>query len=89
MSSDSEASGLSEYIGYRLLIFVGVFVPLQTVAVVLRFWARSITRGRYGLDDWLVVACLLCQFVACGIAIGTFSTTVLYTARRLTETQVA
>ncbi|SPQ24469.1 9dc8e501-d636-4b41-b2a8-37bf5485b45f [Thermothielavioides terrestris] len=71
MASEADPSSLSEYVGYRLTIFVCVFIPLQILAVALRFWARSITRGSsYGLDDWLVLVSLLCQLVACGIAIG-------------------
>ncbi|KAI1500660.1 hypothetical protein F5X99DRAFT_232076 [Biscogniauxia marginata] len=59
-----------EYIGSRLEIFIGVFVPLQIAAVVLRFYARALTARRSGLDDWLVVVSLLGQIVAAGIAIG-------------------
>ncbi|KAJ0115015.1 hypothetical protein J7T55_001422 [Diaporthe amygdali] len=60
----------SEFIGNRLTIFVAVFTPLQLLTVVLRFYARSLTAHRYGVDDWLVMAALLGQFVATGIAIG-------------------
>lgn len=63
----------SEFIGNRLTIFVAVFTPLQLLTVVLRFYARSLTAHRYGVDDWLVMAALLGQFVATGIAIGQFS----------------
>lgn len=58
------------YIGNRLIIFVSFFTPLQLVLVVLRLFARRLTARSRGLDDWLVVASLLSQFVQAGISIG-------------------
>lgn len=58
------------YIGNRLVIFVSVFTPLQILLTALRFYARSLTPRRYGIDDWLVLAALLGQLVLTGIAIG-------------------
>jgi hypothetical protein len=86
MTSDAQASDLSEYVGYRLNIFLAVFIPLQIVAVVLRFWARSIRRGSYGADDWLVVVSLICQMVACGIGIGKSSRQSNYEERHKART---
>ncbi|KAI1212190.1 uncharacterized protein F4807DRAFT_361876 [Annulohypoxylon truncatum] len=60
----------SEYAGWRLVVFISMFTPLQTAAVGLRFYARSLTRSSYGLDDWLVSGALLGQFIATGLAIG-------------------
>ncbi|KAK8104508.1 uncharacterized protein PG998_011541 [Apiospora kogelbergensis] len=60
----------SENIGWRLLVFVGVFTPLQTIFVALRFYARSLVRSPWAWDDGLIVTALLGQFVAAGIAIG-------------------
>lgn len=59
-----------EYIGNRLAIFLALFTLLQLICVILRFMARRLTARPRGLDDWLVTACLLSQFVSAGIAIG-------------------
>lgn len=59
-----------EYIGNRLVLFLTFFIPLQLVFVILRFGARRLTARPRGLDDWLVIASLLSQFVSAGIAIG-------------------
>ena len=67
MSSDLESS---ENISYRVIVFVSIFTPLEIVLVGLRFYARSLTASKFGLDDWLVLTALLGQFVAGGIAIG-------------------
>lgn len=58
------------YIGNRLVIFVSVVTPLLVLLTALRFYARSLTARRYGLDDWLVLTALFGQFVATGLAIG-------------------
>jgi hypothetical protein len=60
----------SEYIGWRLEVFVGVFTPLQVVFVALRFYARSLASSPWAWDDVLILVSLLGQLVASGIAIG-------------------
>jgi hypothetical protein len=60
-----------EYIGWQLEVFIGVFLPLQVIAVAARFYAQSRADSKFGLDDWLVIASLLGQFVTGGICIGT------------------
>lgn len=62
------------YIGYRLVIFLSVFAPLQVGLVVLRFLARRLTARPRGLDDWLVLAALFSQLVAVGMATGAYMT---------------
>ncbi|POS74215.1 integral membrane protein [Diaporthe helianthi] len=64
--SDSDET----FIGNRLIVFIAFFSPLQLALVLLRFLARRITQRPRGLDDWLVVASLLSQFVQAGISIG-------------------
>lgn len=58
------------FIGDRLILFISFFAPLQLILVILRFSARRLTARSRGLDDWLVVASLLSQFVQSGISIG-------------------
>ncbi|KAI3331961.1 hypothetical protein HD806DRAFT_478908 [Xylariaceae sp. AK1471] len=59
-----------EYTGWKLEVFIGVFLPLQVVAVAARFYAQTFADSKFGLDDWLVIASLLGQFVTAGICIG-------------------
>ena len=44
------------------IAIVATLGPLALIAVVLRFVARSLTRARYGADDWLVVISLLSAY---------------------------
>ncbi|KAF3003828.1 hypothetical protein G7054_g5470 [Neopestalotiopsis clavispora] len=60
----------AEYIGWRLEVFIGVFTPLVIAAVALRFYARSLTASKRDAGDWLILAALVGQIVAGGIAIG-------------------
>lgn len=60
----------SDYVGWRLYVFVGVFTPLQVGLVALRFYVRQFTSRTYGWDDWLVSAAILGQLAMAGIAIG-------------------
>lgn len=62
----------TEFIGTRLTIFIAFFTPLQVVLVLFRFVARRLTVRSRGLDDWLVIACLLSQIMATGVAIGQY-----------------
>lgn len=66
--SDSDGT----FIGNRLIIFIAFFSPLQLALVVLRLFARRLTARPRGLDDWLVVASLLSQFIQAGISIGQY-----------------
>lgn len=68
MSSEADLS--PEYTGYRLEAFIAVFTPLCIVAVALRFYARSLVVSKYDMGDWLIIAALVGQIVAGGIAIG-------------------
>ncbi|KAI0164068.1 hypothetical protein GGR57DRAFT_274022 [Xylariaceae sp. FL1272] len=63
-------SDSSEYVGWRLIVFVSVFTPLQIALVALRFYARSLTKARYDIGDILVVIALLAGLVQTGISIG-------------------
>ncbi|ROW10487.1 hypothetical protein VMCG_02038 [Cytospora schulzeri] len=60
----------TEFIGTRLTVFIAFFTPLQLLVVIMRFIARRLTARPRGIDDYLVIASLLSQFVASGIAIG-------------------
>ncbi|KAI2601708.1 hypothetical protein GGR54DRAFT_647121 [Hypoxylon sp. NC1633] len=66
----NEVNFSSEYTGYRLKAFIGVFIPLQIIVVALRCYARSLTVTKYDAGDWLVIAALIGQIVAGGVAIG-------------------
>ncbi|KID96524.1 hypothetical protein MAJ_07460, partial [Metarhizium majus ARSEF 297] len=66
----SEMNASPEYTGYRLEVFIAVFTPLTIIAVALRFYARSLTSKKIDSGDWLIIAALVGQIVAGGIAIG-------------------
>ena len=42
--------------GVRVVVVVAVFVPLATIAVALRFYARFLKRVSHGLEDWFLLA---------------------------------
>jgi hypothetical protein len=46
-------SYLQEYIGERLTIVSVIFLVVQTIAVVLFYSSRNITRTLKGIDCWL------------------------------------
>ncbi|KAI1357673.1 hypothetical protein F5Y08DRAFT_323759 [Xylaria arbuscula] len=68
------ANDSPEYIGYRLEAFIGAFTALEIVAVALRFWARSLSVSKYDAGDYLIIAALVGQVVAGGLAIATVKT---------------
>lgn len=45
---------------------VTVLLILSTLAVVLRFLARSIARSSYGYDDWIMLFALVCDLFEFG-----------------------
>lgn len=66
-----DSSSLSpEYSGTKLLTFTAVFVPIQVVAVGLRYLARYLVEGPWGLDDVVVLTSLSLQMCMAGLSIG-------------------
>jgi hypothetical protein len=65
-----DPAGLSEYVGWRLIVFVSVFTPLQISVVALRFYARSLTKFHYDIGDILVVVALVSGLVQTAFGIG-------------------
>ena len=67
----SDPSLLSpEYNGTKLLVFTAVFIPTQIIAVGLRYLARYLVQGPWGLDDILVFTSLSLQICLAGFSIG-------------------
>ena len=60
----------SEYRGRRLLIFTACFIPVQIFSVALRYLARYLVKGPWGLDDIVVFTSLTFQLCLAGISIG-------------------
>lgn len=60
----------SEYRGKRLLIFTALFIPVQIFCVALRYLARYLVEGPWGLDDIVVLTSLAFQLCLAGISIG-------------------
>ena len=48
-----------------------IFIILNTVFVILRCYARSLTRATYGWDDYLIFASLIFNIASCVLSIGT------------------
>ena len=61
---------LPEYSGTKRLTFTAVFVPIQVIAVSLRYLARYLVEGPWGLDDVVVLTSLLLQMCMAGLSIG-------------------
>ena len=59
-----------EYNGAKLLTFTAVFIPTQIIAVALRYLARYLVEGPWGLDDILIFTSLSLQMCMAGISIG-------------------
>ena len=60
----------SEYRGRRLLIFTACFIPVQIFCVALRYLARYLVKGPWGLDDIVIFTSLTFQLCLAGISIG-------------------
>ena len=57
MESENVSPSLSlNYNGVRVVVVVALFVPLATIAVILRFYARFLKKVTYGLEDWFLLA---------------------------------
>lgn len=68
MSTASETSAV--YDGHRLVVFTAVWIPVQFICVALRYLARYISSGSWGLDDILVLTSLFLQLCQAGVDIG-------------------
>jgi hypothetical protein len=53
-----------------------IFIILNTVFVILRCYARSLTKATYGWEDYLIFASLIFNIASCVLSIGT--STLLY-----------
>ncbi|KAF2277307.1 putative alpha-xylosidase [Westerdykella ornata] len=68
----SDLSTSPDYIGWKLVIFTAVFIPLQTIAVLLRFYARRFVVGtKYTLEDALVLLSLVLQIILSSVGVAT------------------
>jgi hypothetical protein len=47
--------------GLTLICIETVFLALDLVVVVLRFWSRRIKRTRLGLNDYTIALALVCM----------------------------
>ena len=69
-SNDLSQEYLKEYSGGTLLAVAGVLITLETVVVILRFFARSLTTSRFGLDDALIPFAWFTNIGLCTAGIG-------------------
>lgn len=63
----------SEYVGWKVDIFTGVFLPLQVAAVGLRFYTRRLTRSSWGIDGGITLVALILQIILAGLSLGSCS----------------
>lgn len=61
-----------EYTGAKLTIFTAVFVPIQICCVALRYLARYLVEGPWGMDDIVVLTSLVLQLGMAGLAVGKY-----------------
>lgn len=59
-----------EYNGTKLLEFTAIFMPTQIIAVALRYLARYVVKGPWGMDDAIVLTSLSLQMCMGGLSIG-------------------
>ncbi|KAL1969204.1 hypothetical protein VTN77DRAFT_458 [Rasamsonia byssochlamydoides] len=50
------------YRGHTLIVFTAIFIPVQFLAVSLRYWARWMLRA-WGFDDYIILVSLLMQII--------------------------
>lgn len=53
---------LTENQGPRITAAELTVTIIATVAVAMRFLSRRVQRAQYGLDDWLILAALVCHY---------------------------
>ncbi|KAN0072015.1 hypothetical protein V8E54_009744, partial [Elaphomyces granulatus] len=58
-----------DYCGNKLVTISIVFIILNCVFVILRFYARSITKNAYGWDDYLIIASFISNISLCAVSI--------------------
>jgi hypothetical protein len=73
--SSVEPSAISnqEYCGNNLVTISIVFIILNSVFVILRFYARFITKTAYGWDDYLIIAGFISNVSLCVVSISTYT----------------
>jgi hypothetical protein len=62
-----------EYCGNKLVTVSIVFMIFNTIIVILRCYARSLTKATYGLDDYLVFASFVSNIGLCVVSIRTYN----------------
>ncbi|KAI1324257.1 hypothetical protein F5Y16DRAFT_424186 [Xylariaceae sp. FL0255] len=68
MADDTPAS--ADYAGWKLKIFITVFLPIQVAAVLTRSYSQNLIGANFGIDCGLVLASLVSQFVIAGVSLG-------------------
>jgi hypothetical protein len=70
---EPSAIGNQEYCGNKLVTISIVFIILNCVFVILRFYARSITKTAYGWDDYLIIASFISNISLCVVSISMYT----------------
>ncbi|KAI1324531.1 putative alpha-xylosidase [Xylariaceae sp. FL0255] len=69
-SQPEELNYDADWAGWRDIVFIAIFQPFLILVVALRFHARSLTKSKLDIGDFLVVLSLVCQLIASGVYIG-------------------
>lgn len=59
-----------EYNGQGYIAVAVLFIVLEVICVVLRFWARKIVKIAWGLDDGLIIAAAILCLAVIGCSLG-------------------
>jgi hypothetical protein len=57
------------YTGHSLVLFTAIFIPVQVIAVALRYKARWML-AVWGFDDYIVLVSLAMQVIIGALCIG-------------------
>jgi hypothetical protein len=69
----NESASNEEYCGNKLITISIVFIILNTIFVILRCYARFITKAAYGWDDYLIFASFISNIGLCAVSISTYA----------------
>lgn len=69
MADNTQLATDATYTGHSLVIFTALFLPVQVIAVALRYTARWMLAA-WGFDDYIVLVSLLMQIIIGALCIG-------------------
>jgi hypothetical protein len=77
-SVEPSTANNQEYCGDKLVAVSIIFMIFNTVIVILRCYARSLTKATYGWDDYLVFASFVSNIGLCVVSIRTHNYFIIF-----------